>query len=186
MPISWLVGKMSQLHLEVYTHNFTLNYPMGQGQVYKGTNVYGILRAARTPSLEALVVSAPFRYMSTHQKGTAAGIALMLAFAQFARPQKYWAKDIIFLITEYEQLGMQAWLEAYHGLDNKPGNFYTSLGSFWRSDLPMLDLAKFTSPIDWGEDEQSLNPGKLQGRSGSIQAAINLEFDSPKISEFSY
>ncbi|KPJ00765.1 Glycosylphosphatidylinositol anchor attachment 1 protein [Papilio xuthus] len=181
MPVSWLVGKMSQLHLEVYTHNFTLNYPMGQGQVYKGTNVYGILRAARTPSLEALVVSAPFRYISTHQKGTAAGIALMLAFAQFARPQKYWAKDIIFLITEYEQLGMQAWLEAYHGLDNEPGNFYTSLGSFWRPDLPMLDLAKFTSPIDWGEDAQSLNPGKLQGRSGSIQAAINLEFDSPKI-----
>lgn len=33
MPVSWLVGKMSQLHLEVYTHNFTLNYPMGQGQV---------------------------------------------------------------------------------------------------------------------------------------------------------
>lgn len=30
--------------------------------------------------------------------------------------QKYWAKDIIFLITEHEMLGMQAWLEAYHGV----------------------------------------------------------------------
>lgn len=30
--------------------------------------------------------------------------------------QKYWAKDIIFLITEHEQLGMQAWLDAYHGV----------------------------------------------------------------------
>lgn len=29
--------------------------------------------------------------------------------------QMYWAKDIIFLVTEHEQLGMQAWLEAYHG-----------------------------------------------------------------------
>ncbi len=28
--------------------------------------------------------------------------------------QYYWAKDIIFLLTEHEQLGMQAWLEAYH------------------------------------------------------------------------
>ncbi|KAJ8869287.1 hypothetical protein PR048_030860 [Dryococelus australis] len=28
--------------------------------------------------------------------------------------QKYWAKDVIFLVTEHEQLGMQAWLEAYH------------------------------------------------------------------------
>lgn len=29
MPVPWLVAKMSQLHLEVYTHNFTLNYPLG-------------------------------------------------------------------------------------------------------------------------------------------------------------
>ena len=28
--------------------------------------------------------------------------------------QKYWAKDVIFLVTEHEQLGIQAWLEAYH------------------------------------------------------------------------
>jgi hypothetical protein len=34
--------------------------------------------------------------------------------AKFFRHQKYWAKDIIFLITQHEQLGMQAWLEAYH------------------------------------------------------------------------
>lgn len=33
IPVPWLVAKMSQLHLEVYTHNFTLNYPLGQGQV---------------------------------------------------------------------------------------------------------------------------------------------------------
>lgn len=29
--------------------------------------------------------------------------------------QKYWAKDIIFVVSDQEQLGMQAWLEAYHG-----------------------------------------------------------------------
>lgn len=29
--------------------------------------------------------------------------------------QKYWAKDIIFVVNDQEQLGMQAWLEAYHG-----------------------------------------------------------------------
>jgi hypothetical protein len=34
--------------------------------------------------------------------------------ASFFRLQNYWAKDIIFLITQHEQLGMQAWLEAYH------------------------------------------------------------------------
>lgn len=26
----------------------------------------------------------------------------------------YWARDIIFLVTEHEQLGVEAWLEAYH------------------------------------------------------------------------
>lgn len=30
--------------------------------------------------------------------------------------ENYWAKDIIFLITEHEQLGIQAWLEAYHSV----------------------------------------------------------------------
>ncbi len=32
----------------------------------------------------------------------------------------YWARDVIFVVTEHEQLGMEAWLEAYH---------YTSSGS---------------------------------------------------------
>ncbi|KAJ8710903.1 hypothetical protein PYW08_009418 [Mythimna loreyi] len=182
MPVPWLVGKMSQLHLEVYTHNFTLNYPMGQGQVFQGTNVYGILRAPRTSSLEALVVTAPYRALSTHQKGTAAGIALMLAFAKFARPQKYWAKDIIFLVTEHEQLGMQAWLEAYHGLQSDAETFHTSLGSFWKPGSPSLDFGSYFPGFGWeGDHKKCLNPGKLKGRSGSIQAAINLEFSTPKI-----
>lgn len=30
--------------------------------------------------------------------------------------QVYWAKDIIFLMTEHEQLGVEAWLQAYHGV----------------------------------------------------------------------
>ncbi|XP_048484149.1 glycosylphosphatidylinositol anchor attachment 1 protein isoform X2 [Plutella xylostella] len=179
MPVPWLVAKMSQLHLEVYTHNFTLNYPLGEGRVYTGTNVYGILRAPRTSSLEALVVSAPYRPPSSHQKSTAAGIALMLAFAQFARPQKYWAKDIIFLVTEHEQLGMQAWLEAYHGIQSDAETFYTSLGSFWKPN-PFLDLSTFGT-LTKADHEKCLNPGRLKGRSGSIQAAINLEFDVPKI-----
>ncbi|XP_072947948.1 glycosylphosphatidylinositol anchor attachment 1 protein [Epargyreus clarus] len=180
MPVPWLVAKMSQLHLEVYTHNYTLNYPLGHGQVYKGTNVYGILRAPRTSSLEALVISAPYRPLSSHLKGTTAGIALMLAFAQFARPQKYWAKDIIFLITEHEQLGVQAWLEAYHGLQSEPGNFYSSLGSFYKPGMPSLDLGKLGG--QWTPDQSKcLDSGKLQGRSGSIQAAINLELHTPKI-----
>lgn len=58
--------------------------------------------------------------------------------------QNFWAKDVIFLITEQEQLGMQAWLKAYHGSHD-------------------------------GDDANVLDAGTLDGRAGSIQAAINLE-----------
>lgn len=40
---------------------------------------------------------------------------ILSIFYYFLTEQMYWAKDIIFLVTEHEQLGMQAWLEAYHG-----------------------------------------------------------------------
>lgn len=38
--------------------------------------------------------------------------------------EKYWSKDLIFLVTEHEQLGIQAWLQAYHGVtQNNKQNF---------------------------------------------------------------
>ncbi|XP_028176972.1 glycosylphosphatidylinositol anchor attachment 1 protein [Ostrinia furnacalis] len=181
IPVPWLVAKMSQLHLEVHTHNFTLEFPLGGKQIFKGVNVYGILRAPRTSSHEAIVVTAPHTSISSHHKGTTAGIALMLAFAKFARPQKYWAKDIIFLVTEHEQLGMQAWLEAYHGLNNNAETFYTSLGSFWRPSVATWAYEKLGNILHWTNNKKCLDPGKLKARSGSIQAAINLEFHTPNI-----
>ncbi|CAB0037830.1 unnamed protein product [Trichogramma brassicae] len=46
------------------------------------------------------------------------GIIWMMCLAHpfFNDKQRYWAKDIIFLVTEHEQLGMQAWLDAYHNV----------------------------------------------------------------------
>uniref|UniRef100_A0A1B6GEY6 GPI-anchor transamidase component GPAA1 n=1 Tax=Cuerna arida TaxID=1464854 RepID=A0A1B6GEY6_9HEMI len=114
MPVSWLTAKMTRLSLDTYTHNFTLNYPLGKGTKFTGKNVYGILRAPRSASTEAVVVTVPYRPPASIHPTTAPGLALMLALAQFFRRQKYWAKDIIFLVTEHEQLGVQAWLEAYH------------------------------------------------------------------------
>lgn len=35
--------------------------------------------------------------------------------------QVYWAKDLIFLVTEHEQLGAQAWLQAYHRTQSGAG-----------------------------------------------------------------
>jgi len=33
VPYSWLVAKFRQLNLDAYTHNFTLNSPLGLGTV---------------------------------------------------------------------------------------------------------------------------------------------------------
>ncbi|CAG2066530.1 unnamed protein product, partial [Timema podura] len=155
MPYPWLLAKFRQLSLDVYTHNFTLNYPLGYGTAshdldkYTGKNVYAILRAPRSASTEALVLSVPYRPPSSAHPGTMPSIALMLSLAKFFRRQKYWAKDVIFLVTEHEQLGIQAWLEAYH---------QTTCG---RSGV--------------------LDHGDMTGRGGAIQAAINLELHAEKI-----
>uniref|UniRef100_A0A182RL25 GPI-anchor transamidase component GPAA1 n=1 Tax=Anopheles funestus TaxID=62324 RepID=A0A182RL25_ANOFN len=117
LPYPWLLAKMRRFGLETHTHNFTLNYPFGGGKRFKGENVFGILRAPRIASTESIVISVPYRPPETVHTDISAGVPLMLAFADFARKKKYWAKDIIFLITEQEQLGMQAWLEAYHGAE---------------------------------------------------------------------
>lgn len=149
MPYAWLTAKLNQLHLDVFVHNFSLINPF-QEQTFAGQNIYGIVRAPRAASTEAIVVSVPFRPINSIYPDTTPSIALLLAYAKFCRKQKYWAKDIIFLITEYEQLGMQAWLDAYHGVVSGR--------------------------------EGVLIPGDLPGRAGSIQAALNLEFHSMKIS----
>ncbi|XP_025419796.1 glycosylphosphatidylinositol anchor attachment 1 protein [Sipha flava] len=148
-PHSYLISKFKNLRLETYSHNFTLNYPLKKNTKYTGRNVYGILRAPRSASIESIVLSIPYRAPSSVFPNTLPGLAVMFQIAQFFRQQMYWAKDIIFLVTEHEQLGMQAWLEAYHG---------TCCGS------PGV-----------------LDSGKLSGRAGAIQAAINLEIHSEKI-----
>ncbi|XP_030754522.1 glycosylphosphatidylinositol anchor attachment 1 protein [Sitophilus oryzae] len=116
IPYPWLLAKFSQIGLDAYTHNFTLKSPLNPKEKYVGKNVYGILRAPRASSTEALVLSVPYRPPSSIYPPTLPSIAIALAFAKFAVRGKYWAKDIIFLVTDHEQLGVQAWLEAYYGV----------------------------------------------------------------------
>lgn len=117
MPYPWLQAKMRQIGLETYVHNFTLNFPFGGGKKFQGKNIYGILRAPRIGSTEAIVLSMPYRPPNTAHTSTTPTVPLLLAFADFARRQKYWSKDLIFVISDQEQLGMQAFLEAYFGED---------------------------------------------------------------------
>lgn len=133
IPYPWMQAKMKQIGLETYVHNFTLNYPFGGGKRFQGKNIYGILRAPRIGSTESIVFSIPYRPPNTAHTSITAGVPLLLAFADFARRQKYWSKDIIFLVTDQEQLGMQAFLEAYYGEDENnildSGTLYGKAGS---------------------------------------------------------
>ncbi|XP_043923348.1 glycosylphosphatidylinositol anchor attachment 1 protein [Protopterus annectens] len=117
MPVDWLVKMMKSIGLEVYKQTFyrTLPFPDETRERYmvKGTNVYGILRAPRAASTESIVLSAP---CSEGQSNNQA-VGLMLALASYFRGQIYWAKDIIFLLTEHDLIGMEAWLEAYHDVN---------------------------------------------------------------------
>ncbi|XP_030381948.1 glycosylphosphatidylinositol anchor attachment 1 protein [Scaptodrosophila lebanonensis] len=145
-PYAWITAKFNEFGLETHTHNYTLRYPFGGGKEYHGKNVYGILRAPRIGSTEGIVFSAPYRAPSSVHPDISPSVPLLLAFAEFARRKNYWAKDLIFLVTEQEQLGMQAWLEAYHDGDRE------------------VDPTK-----------AYLFPGNLPARAGSLQAALNIE-----------
>lgn len=85
LPYAWIQAKMKQIGLETYTHNFTLNYPFGGGKEFQGKNIYGILRAPRIGSTEAIILSVPYRPPTTTQLQITSGLPLLLAFANFAR-----------------------------------------------------------------------------------------------------
>lgn len=112
IPVDWLQDKFTKASVESFVHNFTLS---GSSGTYGGKNVYGIVRGGGA-SNEAIVLSVPWRGANSPEETTAPGLALMLAITKYFRKQKYWAKDLIMLVTEHEQVGMQAWLEAYHGV----------------------------------------------------------------------
>ena len=59
-PFPWLEAQLRQMGLEVYQQEFSLSYPLAN-TTFTGTNLYAILRAAKTSSTEALVLSAPHR-----------------------------------------------------------------------------------------------------------------------------
>lgn len=99
LPYPWLLAKMRQIGLETYTHNFTLNYPLGGGKVFKGKNVYGILRAPRIGSTESIVISVPYRPPESMHAEITHGVPLMLAFAEFARSM-FFCFDLTFFFIK--------------------------------------------------------------------------------------
>ncbi|CAL1532748.1 unnamed protein product [Lymnaea stagnalis] len=151
-PHKWIYSKFRELGLETFTQNFSVVYPFKSvsARVVAGENVYSILRARRTASTEALVLSVPLRPLANKAKtGTGGGIALALALAKEFKQKPYWSKDIIFLFTDFDEIGAMAWLDGYHQTDS-----------------------------------QYIIANDLEGRSGAIIAAINLELPLENVNYF--
>ncbi|XP_022411087.1 glycosylphosphatidylinositol anchor attachment 1 protein isoform X2 [Delphinapterus leucas] len=117
LPVAWLERTMRSVGLEVYTQSFSRKLPFPdethERYMVSGINVYGILRAPRAASTESLVLTVPCGPESPNSQA----VGLMLALAAHFRGHIYWAKDIIFLVTEHDLLGSEAWLEAYHDVN---------------------------------------------------------------------
>ncbi|KAG1142805.1 hypothetical protein G6F37_007347 [Rhizopus arrhizus] len=127
----------------------------------KGTNAFAIHKAPRSDGKEALILSAP--WVSRTGEYNTNGIALLLSLAKLFKRNVYWAKDIILLVTDQGKTGTQAWLDAYHGMEDG-GEFEHSLYGIYKQEI---------KPYLLYEDEFS---AIVMPRSGTIQGAVNLDF----------
>lgn len=71
---SWIGTILERSGFEVYHHNFSTHQ-------IKGSNVYGILRAGRSSSTEALLLSAPISLGVNEEKNF--GIVILLGLADY-------------------------------------------------------------------------------------------------------
>ncbi|XP_057291790.1 glycosylphosphatidylinositol anchor attachment 1 protein-like [Hydractinia symbiolongicarpus] len=100
----FITTEFYKVGLDVHTQPFYI-----KSKQLNGTNVYGIFRAPRAPGVESIILNVPL-----DRCNSSGAIALMLTLSRYFRSQTYWAKDIIFLVTDHGLYGMKAWLEAYH------------------------------------------------------------------------
>lgn len=110
--------KLISFGLEVFTHNYTASrvvtsHDKPQVSQYSGINTYGILRAGRSSSVEALVLTAPDVLGDDEENS---GVVVLLALAKYFSSKNYWSKDIIFLVSSNGVVGIQAWVNSYMGV----------------------------------------------------------------------
>ncbi|CAG5134455.1 unnamed protein product [Candidula unifasciata] len=121
----WVYKKFDSLGIETFQQNFSVVYPF------------------RSLSSKVCWMSAPLRPWHRIQR-----ISVHIAGIKDAS-KPYWSKDIIFLFSDFDEIGAMAWLDAYHETAS-----------------------------------QYILTNGLEGRSGAIQAAINLELPLDNINYF--
>ncbi|KAJ1949091.1 Glycosyl phosphatidyl inositol protein transamidase complex subunit [Linderina pennispora] len=152
------------LGLDTQIHRFEYDEVQGVGN-HRGINVHGILRAPRSDGVEALLLAASWR-TSDNQTNLNA-VRLMAGMAKYAQEQVYWAKDIILVVTDAGEIGIEKWLRAYHGeepglfvrggiiqaamsLELPPATKYRGMGLYFEGktgQLPNLDFINIVQTI---------------------------------------
>ncbi|KAF9973114.1 Glycosyl phosphatidyl inositol protein transamidase complex subunit [Actinomortierella ambigua] len=105
-------AELSKIGLKAATQNYTLSTSV---DIKSGVNAYAVFNAPRADGTEALVLSAP--WTSRDKKLNTNGIALILSLAKNFKRHSHYARDTIFVITDGDTEGVQAWLRAYHGIE---------------------------------------------------------------------
>ncbi|KAF8984952.1 Glycosyl phosphatidyl inositol protein transamidase complex subunit [Entomortierella lignicola] len=102
--------EFSKIGLKSATQNYTLNTSTDSRH---GVNTYAVFYAPRSDGTEALVLSAPW-ISRTSEKNTNA-IAMLLTLGKVFKRCSHFSKDVIFVVSDGDAEGLQAWLKAYHG-----------------------------------------------------------------------
>ncbi|KAL1919069.1 uncharacterized protein VTP21DRAFT_2450 [Calcarisporiella thermophila] len=115
---SFVEDELRRAGLKTVVQNFTVSSKYGDlnAKTTFQMNAYGILRAPRGDGTEAIVLSAPWK--SRDGRNNINGVAALLSISWLFRQYTFWAKDIILLVYDGENSGVQHWLEQYHGLSS--------------------------------------------------------------------
>ncbi|TFK30134.1 Gaa1-domain-containing protein [Coprinopsis marcescibilis] len=86
-----------------------------------GVNAYAVSPSPRISGTEAMVISASWIGRKGEGNGdlNLRGVAILLALAKYLKGSSSWAKDLVFVVSDGYLDGMQAWLNAYHGTEQK-------------------------------------------------------------------
>ncbi|KAI9295716.1 Gaa1-domain-containing protein [Neoconidiobolus thromboides FSU 785] len=109
----YIVEQFNDFGFLTYTQSYDLPNKQYQKPI-SGINTYAVLKAPRGDGTEALVLSADWNSSIENGKDNIYGIALLLSLAQQFSTSNFWAKDIIFLITDNGLTASQVWLNAYY------------------------------------------------------------------------
>ncbi|KAG7447959.1 Gaa1-domain-containing protein [Guyanagaster necrorhizus] len=119
----YFAEEFKKLGIPASTQNYTFSTVFGDSS---GTNAYATMSAPRSPGVEAMVISASWLSRTGEGAGSLnlRGVSTVLALAGFLRRYSFWAKDLVFVISDDYLEGMQAWLSAYHGISQS--NLHTN------------------------------------------------------------